>query len=101
MKIRKRITTKSNFHLYCPQTLPSPQTHLKKKTSKAKMTSEEYKLQNNSVKKRNKKRDFEKGGKPNIPDLPKLVSAESTNSEKKQPLMITKIVMKGDLLRPF
>lgn len=80
----------------------SPQAHLKKKTSnKAKMTSEEYKLQNNSVKKRNKKREFEKGGKPDIPDVPKLVSAESTNSEKKQPLMITKIVMKGDLLRPF
>jgi len=58
------------------------------------MTPEEYKLQNTSQKKRMKKRDFDKGKHPNL-EPTKLVSTESTNSEKKQPLMIIKMVMKG------
>lgn len=58
------------------------------------MTSEEYKLQGTSMKKKIKRKDSEKG-KPIELEISKQTSSEISNQEKKQPLLIIKMVMKG------
>lgn len=65
----------------------------KKQTNKQKMTPEEYKLKNNSMKKGKRKPNNQK-----IPESPKN-SQENTSSEKKQPLLIIKTVMKGKKIK--
>lgn len=60
----------------------------KKLPNKQKMTSEEYKLQETAMKKRSKKK-----GEPEKDDQEEA----SLPAEKKQPLMIIKMVMKGTL----
>lgn len=60
------------------------------------MTPEEYKLKNNSMKKGKRKRDCNQNTKK--PESPQN-SQENASSEKKQPLLIIKTVMKGKKLK--
>ena len=82
---KSQKTTPFYFYPYSTQTLK------KKPLNKQKLTPEEYKLQNTSVKKRTKKKDFDKGKFPNQ-ERTKPLTLESNASEKKQPLLIIKMV---------